>query len=66
MKNATAEDMEKITSSMSQRASDRFNEEFEMLNKVKIKDIESAQRKMLVVAQKLMEEGSIERDMDES
>ena len=66
MKNATAEDMEKITSSMSQRASDRFNEEFEMLNKVKIKDIESAQRKMLDVAQKLMEEGSIERDMDES
>ena len=66
MKNAPAEDMEKITSSMSQRASDRFNEEFEMLNKVKIKDIESAQRKMLDVAQKLMEEGSIERDMDES
>ncbi len=66
MKNATAEDMEKITSSMSQRASDRFNEEFEMLNKVKIKDIEAAQRKMLDVAQKLMEEGSIERDMDES
>ena len=66
MKNATAEDMEKITSSMSQRASDRFNEEFEMLNKVKIKDIESAQRKMLDVAQKLMEEGSIERDMEES
>ncbi|PHR72732.1 MAG: flagellar motor switch protein FliG [Arcobacter sp.] len=66
MKNATAEDMEKITSSMSQRASDRFNEEFEMLNKVKIKDIEAAQRKMLEVAQKLMEEGSIERDMDES
>ena len=66
MKNATAEDMEKITSSMSQRASDRFNEEFEMLNKVKIKDIESAQRKMLDVAQKLMEEGSIEIDMDES
>ena len=66
MKNATAEDMEKITSSLSQRASDRFNEEFEMLNKVKIKDIESAQRKMLDVAQKLMEEGSIERDMDES
>ena len=66
MKNAPAEDMEKITSSMSQRASDRFNEEFEMLNKVKIKDIEAAQRKMLDVAQKLMEEGSIERDMDES
>ena len=66
MKNATTEDMEKITSAMSQRASDRFNEEYEMLNKVKIKDIESSQRKMLDVAQKLMEEGAIERDMDES
>ncbi|NQY21049.1 MAG: flagellar motor switch protein FliG [Campylobacteraceae bacterium] len=65
MKNATAEDMEKITSAMSQRASDRFNEEFEMLNKVKIKDIELAQRKMLEAAQKLMESGAIERDMDE-
>jgi len=66
MKNATAEDMEKVTSAMSSRASDRFNEEFEMLNKVKIKDIEAAQRKMLDAAQKLMEEGAIERDMDES
>ena len=65
MKNATAEDMEKITSAMSQRASDRFNEEFEMLNKVKIKDIEIAQRKMLDAAQKLMESGAIERDMEE-
>lgn len=65
MKNATEEDMAKITSSMSQRASDRFKEEFEMLTKVKIKDIEAAQRKMLDVAQKMIEEGVIDREMDE-
>jgi len=65
MKNAPEEDMEKITNAMSQRARDRFLEEFEMLNKVKIKDIESAQRKMLDVAQKMIEDGTIDRDMDE-
>ena len=62
MKNATEEDMEKVTSSMSQRARDRFKEEFEMLNKVKIKDIEIAQRKMLDVAQKMIADGIIDRE----
>ncbi|WP_121628033.1 flagellar motor switch protein FliG [Poseidonibacter antarcticus] len=65
MKNAPEEDMEKITNAMSQRARDRFIEEFEMLNKVKIKDIENSQRKMLDVAQKMIEDGIIDRDMDE-
>ncbi|WP_072682166.1 flagellar motor switch protein FliG [Arcobacter sp. LA11] len=65
MKNATDDDMLKITGAMSSRASDRFKEEFEMLTKVKIKDIEAAQRKMLDVAQKMIEEGVIDRDMDE-
>ncbi len=65
MKNATEDDMLKVTSSMSSRAGDRFKEEFEMLTKVKIKDIEAAQRKMLDVAQKMIEEGVIDRDMDE-
>jgi len=65
MKNATEEDMEKVTGAMSQRARDRFKEEFEMLNKVKIKDIEAAQRKMLDVAQKMIEDGVIDREMDE-
>ena len=64
MKNAVEEDMEKITGAMSQRASDRFKEEFEMLTKVKIKDIEAAQRKMLDIAQKMIEEGVIDREMD--
>ncbi|AXX95994.1 MULTISPECIES: flagellar motor switch protein FliG [Arcobacter] len=62
MKNATEEDMEKVTNSMSQRARDRFKEEFEMSTKVKIKDIEAAQRKMLDVAQKLIEDGLIDRE----
>jgi flagellar motor switch protein FliG len=65
LKNATEEDKEKILSAMSQRARERFNEEFEMLTKVKIKDIEAAQRKMLDVATKLIEEGVIEREMEE-
>jgi flagellar motor switch protein FliG len=65
MKNAPEEDMEKVTSAMSQRARDRFVEEFEMLNKVKIKDIEASQRKMLDVAQKMIEDGVIDREMDE-
>ncbi len=64
MKNATEEDLETVLGAMSQRAGDRFKEEFEMLNKVKIKDIEAAQRKMLDAAQKLIEEGVIDRDMD--
>ncbi|WP_419765549.1 MAG: flagellar motor switch protein FliG [Arcobacter sp.] len=64
MKNGTEDDLDIVRSAMSQRASDRFQEEFEMLVKVKIKDIESAQRKMLDAAQKLIEEGVIERDVE--
>ncbi len=47
---------------MSQRVKDRFYEESEMLTKVKIKDIEAAQRRMLAVAQKMMDDGVIERE----
>ena len=59
------EDVDEVTGAMSQRAKDRFKEEFELLGKVKIKDIEAAQRKMLEAAQKLIEEGAIDRDMDD-
>jgi flagellar motor switch protein FliG len=62
---APKEDIELVTEAMSQRAKDRFNEEFELLGKVKIKDIEAAQRKMLDAAQKLIDEGAIDRDMDD-
>ena len=65
LKGAPEEHLEAITGAMSQRATDRFNEEYEMLGKVKLKDVEAAQRKMLDVAQKLIESGAIERDMDE-
>ncbi len=61
LKNATEEDMAIITGSMSQRARDRFTEEFEMLGRTKIKDIEDAQRKILEVAMRLLESGEIER-----
>ncbi len=59
------EDLDEITGAMSQRARDRFQEEFDLLGKVKIKDIEAAQRKMLEAAQKLIDEGTIDRDMEE-
>ena len=62
LKNGTEEDIEKVTSAMSQRGKDRFKEETEMLSKVKIKDIEAAQRKMLDVAQKMIEDGIIDRE----
>ena len=66
LKNATEEDMAIIMGSMSQRARDRFQEEFEMLGRTKIKDIEEAQRKILEVAMRLLESGEIERiDEDE-
>jgi flagellar motor switch protein FliG len=65
LKNVTEEDMDKIKSGMSQRAQVRFEEEFEMLVKVKIKDVEAAQKQMLEVAQKLIDEGVIDRDNDE-
>lgn len=61
LKNATEEDMAIIMGSMSQRARDRFQEEFEMLGRTKIKDIEDAQRRILDVAMKLLESGEIER-----
>ncbi len=65
LKGAPQEHLDAILEAMSQRAKDRFNEEYEMLGKVKVKDVEAAQRKMLDVAQKLIESGQIERDLDE-
>lgn len=62
MKNTTQEQIEKVTGAMSQRVKDRFYEESEMLTKVKIKDIEASQRRMLAIAQKMMDDGVIERE----
>lgn len=63
LKNTTPEDKDKVLAAMSQRTKDRFLEESEMVTKVKIKDIEAAQRKLLDVAQKLMDSGVIEREV---
>jgi len=65
LKNSPPEEMEIVLGAMSQRAKDRFNEEFEMLGKTKIKDIEEAQKKILEVAMKLLESGEIERPEEE-
>jgi len=65
LKGAPEEHVDAIMDAMSTRAKDRFNEEFEMLGKVKVKDVEAAQRKMLDVAQSLIASGAIDRDMDE-
>jgi flagellar motor switch protein FliG len=65
LKNSPDEDLQIIRSCMSQRARDRFDEEFEMLGKTKIKDIEEAQRKVLDAAMKLLESGEIERADEE-
>ncbi len=65
LKNATDEEMAIVQTAMSQRAKDRFNEEFELLGKIKIKDIEEAQRKILDVAMRLLESGEIERADEE-
>jgi flagellar motor switch protein FliG len=65
LKNATEEEMDIILGAMSQRARDRFNEEFEMLGKVKIKEVEEAQRQILDVAMRLLESGEIERADEE-
>ncbi|MBD3841756.1 MAG: flagellar motor switch protein FliG [Campylobacterales bacterium] len=65
MKNAPEDQMAIITGAMSQRARERFQEEFEMLGKTKIKDIEDAQKKILEVAMKMLESGEIERSEEE-
>ena len=65
LKNSPPEEMDIIKGAMSQRAKDRFNEEFEMLGKTKIKDIEEAQKKILEVAMRLLESGEIERPEEE-
>jgi len=65
LKNSPDEELQIIRGCMSQRAKDRFDEEFDMLGKTKIKDIEDAQRKVLDAAMKLLESGEIERADEE-
>jgi flagellar motor switch protein FliG len=65
LKGAPDEYLDSILSAMSARAKVRYEEEAEMLGKVKLKDVEAGQRKMLEIAQKFIASGEIERDMDE-
>jgi len=65
LKGAPEEYLDSIMAAMSTRAKDRYIEEAEMLGKVKLKDVEAAQRKMLDITQKFIESGEIERDLDE-
>ena len=65
LKNAPEEIQELFISNMSSRAQGRFYEEFDMLTKVKAKDMEAAQRVILDKAQEMLDDGRIERDDEE-
>jgi flagellar motor switch protein FliG len=65
LKGAPGEYVDAIMSAMSTRAKERYDEEADMLGKVKLKDVEAAQRKMLEITAKFIESGEIERDLDE-
>jgi len=61
LKSASDELKDAVINNMSQRVQASFQEEFEMLTKVKVKDVEEAQRKVLDETQKLLDSGEIER-----
>jgi flagellar motor switch protein FliG len=61
LKSASDEVKDTIINNMSQRVQASFQEEFEMLTKVKVKDVEEAQRQVLDATQKLLDSGEIER-----
>ncbi|KIM10339.1 MAG: flagellar motor switch protein FliG [Sulfuricurvum sp. PC08-66] len=51
---------EKFFSNMSQRAKEAFNEEMQFLGAVKVKEVESAQRKIVEAVQQLADQGLIQ------
>jgi flagellar motor switch protein FliG len=59
LKGASEELKQKFLENMSQRASEAFLEELQYLGPVKVKDVESAQRRVIEIIQKLAEEGKI-------
>jgi flagellar motor switch protein FliG len=59
LKGGTAELKQQFMDNMSQRAAEAFDEEMQFLGPVKVKDVESAQRKVVETVQKLGEEGRI-------
>ena len=62
LKNTDETIFNKFTTNMSARAKGRFDEEFEMLTKVKLKDMEQAQRDILDKTQTMLDDGTIERE----
>ena len=51
---------QKFMSNMSQRASEQFLEEMQFLGAVKVRDVESAQRRIVETVQSLSEQGVIQ------
>ena len=60
LKNAAEELKEKFYANMSQRAKDAFIEELQFLGAVKMKEVESAQRKIVDAVQALADQGVIQ------
>jgi flagellar motor switch protein FliG len=60
LKNAAEELKEKFYANMSQRAKEAFVEELQFLGAVKMKDVESAQRKIVDAVQALAEQGVLQ------
>ena len=65
MKGATPEHMATIEGCLSKRNLASFKEEVELSARVKLKEVEEAQAKMLEAASLLIEEGIVERNMDD-
>ena len=60
LKSAAEELKEKFFANMSQRAKDAFIEEMQFLGAVKVKDVETAQRRIVEVVQQLSEQGVLQ------
>lgn len=60
LKSSPEELKEKFFSNMSQRARDAFAEEMQFIGAVKVKDVESAQRKIVEAVQQLAEQGILQ------
>ena len=65
LKSAPEELKEKFFSAMSERARDAFEEEMQFLGAVKMKDVETAQRKIVEVVNGLAEAGTIQMGSSE-
>ena len=60
LKSSPEELKEKFFSNMSERARTAFEEEMQFLGAVKMKDVESSQRKIVEVVQQLAEQGVLQ------